>query len=57
MGKLQRIRVASSAYLEGPAFGGTLADECGKIELNSLVTEGEQLYREGSSSIFSSCSR
>ncbi|HNR50137.1 MAG: type II secretion system minor pseudopilin GspK [Bacteriovoracaceae bacterium] len=45
-GSFSEYALAASAYLEGPAFGGTLADECGKIDLNSLVTEGEQVYRE-----------
>ena len=45
-GSFSEYAMGASAYLDGPSFSGTLADECGKIDLNSLVTEGEQIYRE-----------
>ncbi|MGB4000806.1 MAG: type II secretion system minor pseudopilin GspK [Desulfomonilia bacterium] len=45
-GSFSEYAMGASMYLDGPSFSGTLADECGKIDLNSLVTEGEQLYRE-----------
>ncbi|MBN2297406.1 MAG: type II secretion system minor pseudopilin GspK [Deltaproteobacteria bacterium] len=37
--------MAASAFLEGPVFSGTLADESGKIDLNSLILSGEQEFR------------
>jgi len=37
--------MAASSFLEGPVFSGTLEDECGKIDLNSLIVTGEQEYR------------
>lgn len=45
-GSFAEYALGASAYLEGPTFGGTLEDECGKIDLNSLNIEGEQVYRE-----------
>ena len=37
--------MAASAFLEGPVFSGTLADESGKIDINSLITDGQQEFR------------
>lgn len=37
--------MAASAFLEGPVFTGTLADESGKIDINGLITDGQQELR------------
>lgn len=37
--------VAASAFLDGPVFTGTLVDECSKIDINSLVKEGQEEFR------------
>jgi len=37
--------MAASAFLEGPVFTGTLVDETGKIDINSLILSGEQEFR------------
>ncbi len=37
--------MAASAFLEGPVFTGTLQDESGKIDINSLIAEGQQEFR------------
>lgn len=45
-GSFSEYAMGASSYLEGPSFGGTLTDECGKIDLNAMAIPGEQLYRE-----------
>ncbi len=44
-GAFSDYALAASAFLEGPVFSGTLKDECGKIDLNGLIAEGEQEFR------------
>jgi general secretion pathway protein K len=39
--------MAASAFLEGPVFTGTLGDESGKIDINSLIIQGEEEFRKG----------
>ncbi|TFG92315.1 MAG: hypothetical protein E4H15_03990 [Syntrophobacterales bacterium] len=44
-GSFSDYAMAASAFLEGPVFTGTLADESSKIDINSLITEGQQEFR------------
>jgi len=37
--------MAASTFLEGPVFTGTLKDESSKIDINSLIAEGQQEFR------------
>ena len=44
-GGFSEYAMAASAFLEGPVFTGTLKDESGKIDINSLILNGEQEFR------------
>lgn len=41
-GEFPEYSLAASAYLDGPAFTGSIADECGKFDLNSLAATDEK---------------
>lgn len=44
-GGFSEYATMASSFLDGPLFSGTLVDEAGKFDLNSLVNQGEEEFR------------